>query len=164
MLRKYLGLAFIVALCLFGLYRIRMSLRSPGERLRLRASDMVADFNRGRVSAVISGIHPDFRDASSEASKEDLLNGMRYLYLGNRESGTGRFMLEFQWLEPFEPVLDETGEVARSKIEFQIVDHHTSPPRIYWRTKADLEFLYENGGWRLVTTREVQHASRGANQ
>ena len=50
MLRKIIGLALVVALCLFALWRIRLALQSPGERLRQRVSEMVQDFNDGQGS------------------------------------------------------------------------------------------------------------------
>ena len=82
--------------------------------------------------------------------------------MNNRERGTGRYLLEFQWLEPFEPAIDEETGLARSKVQFQIVDHRTEPPKVYWKTWADLEFLYENGGWRLTKTRDIEHGGRGS--
>ncbi|HRV82981.1 MAG TPA: hypothetical protein P5218_16235 [Planctomycetota bacterium] len=160
MIRKVLGFGLIVALCLFGLYRIRLSLQSPGERLRYRMAELVSDFNRGRVRDVIAGFAPEFRDEASGAKKEDVLSALQALWFDNRDTH-GKYLLEFQWLQPFEPTLDEASEHAKASIEFQIVDHHVDPPRVIWKSLAELEFTYQGGAWRLVKTSDVDPKAFG---
>lgn len=163
MLRKILGLTLIVAVCLFGLYRIRLSLRSPGERLRYRMSEMVGDFNRGRVREVLEGFHPDFRDATSHYGKAEVHQALVALWGENRDTH-GKYLLEFQWLLPFEPTIDEAKAQATADIEFQVVDHHVDPPRVQWRSLATLDFTYEGGAWRLLKTSKTDPNEYGKDR
>ncbi len=150
-MRRILGIALVIAVCLLAFYQIRQSLRSPADRLSYHMARMVRDFNEGHTRSVARGFHPNFVDASSGADRDRVqqgLYGIKWNY-----SRDGRFQLEFQWLDAFEPTIDLDQGVAHWEGRFRILDHRFPEPRTWWESPVSLEFVYDGSAW-FVTSAE----------
>ena len=152
-MRRYLGIALVIGISLFALNRIRLSLRSPSERLHHQVAKMVRAFNDAKPRQVTRHFHPNFVDATSGADRGLVRQGIYSLQW--EHSRNQKFMLEFQWVEPFEPNIDEASGTATGEAKFRIVDKRIDPPRVWWESPVQYEFVYEGGGWLLSKTHKT---------
>ncbi|MEZ5974844.1 MAG: hypothetical protein R3F33_09135 [Planctomycetota bacterium] len=155
MLRRFGLPILITAVALFGLYRIRLALRSPSEQLQQTVGTMVAEFNRGRVRSVLEHVHTDFHDKAGGADKEMLHQALVALWGEHREAQTGVYQLEFRWMDSFNPEIAADERSATAETPFQIVDHAVEPAKVRWEGTVRTKFVLGDGGWQLLETEGV---------
>lgn len=111
-MRRIALIVVVVALAALCAMELRVRLASPETRVRWRIEEMLEGFNDARVGPCLRGVAKSWRDEGGRLDRERLGDGLRYLFLQERDTATKafRFRVELEG-EPL-VVVDPADESA----------------------------------------------------
>ena len=161
MIRRILIAALAIAFLGVAASRFRRAIASDEQTLRWTLEELVQDFDAGKVGAVGSVFHAEFRDASSGADFNAVQNALRALYFQEKDPETHAFRLRLELPEELLSLRVEEGsgraEVDATALFYALVDGEKRP---WWNARAQITFVQVNGRWRILNTDNVNHSER----
>lgn len=159
---KKLGIgALVLGLSWVAWTRARTSLATPEQRIRWRLEEMAEGFHDNVLRRVVRGFHPDYRD-SAGADRDDVQGALVYLFFQDRDPETGRFAYRLELPEPELAIRIDPEDGRRATVTLRAVFHRArrGQEEVWWDTRATLDFVKEDGEWRILQSRDVSHRDR----
>jgi len=157
-MRRIALIVVVVALVILGAMELRVRLASPETRVRWRIGEMIEGFNDARVGPCLRGVATSWSDERGRVDRERLANGLRYLFLQERDPKTKAFRFRVELEEEPVVAIDPANDAAA---HVELVAHFECLTRdewsTTWRVRIEAEMIDdEEEGWQVtVTERET---------
>lgn len=155
----------LIALALYlGIQGLRTFFASPEKRIRWRIESMMEGFNDTRLAPAMQGIGAEWRDRTRRVERARLADGLRYLFLNEKDPETKAFPYRVE-LDPDTfavefPSADRTRADVRFEALFEALANGEWTPT--WRLRISTSMQeHENLGWQMHETEHETLESDG---
>jgi hypothetical protein len=161
-LKKLLVAGLVVALMGLAWTRARHALAGPEDLIRWRLEGMVDGFHSNTLRHVMAGFHQDYRDSATGHGREHAADALRYLFFQEHDSVTGKFAYRLEIPEDELVISLDPEDEERADVTLRAVFYRTQKglEEVWWDMRASLTFVRDEGDWRIVTSKDVNHRDR----
>ncbi len=144
----------------FAVHRIRLGLRTTEESVRARIEYITGALEARQAKRIRKAVAREFVDESSRYSRRDIVDAARYLTMGStRYRATLDPVDGVQFLSP----PDENAKAVTVRIHCLIdTREREADYEPWWDLEFTADFERQEGTWRVVATRDVNHEDRPA--
>jgi len=154
--RILLGLAAAAVLWIGGRALVR-ALASDETKVRRVIETMADGFDRTRMDPILAGLSRDFADESSGATRQDVREGLAYLFLTAKDEKTKAFPYRAQVSIGRLAVHRPTAECDA---DVRFVDLRGGKEAPAWEIAAHLELVRGDDGWVIRRSRYETRSGR----
>jgi hypothetical protein len=139
-----------------------IALASDETKIRWRLEEMVTGFNERHLAPIMEGFAPEFRDAGTNASRDEVREILVSLFFQQLEAKTGRFLLRAELVpEDLSVTVGEgsprTASLAMHARFFELRD---GGEQLLWDAHIEGTLAKKEDGWQWVRTTRVNHGDR----
>jgi hypothetical protein len=138
------------------------ALASDETKIRWRLEEMVTGFNERHLAPIMEGFAPEFRDAGTGATRDQLKEILIYLFFQHFDAKTGRFLLRAE-LVPEDlsvTVQDGSPRAASLALHARFLELHNDGEELFWDAHIEGTLEKKDDGWQWVRTTRVNHGDR----
>ena len=161
-LKKLCVAGLVIGLMGLAWTRARHALAGPEDLIRWRLQGMVEGFHSNTLRHVMAGFHEDYRDSATGHGREHAADALRYLFFEERDSLTKGFAYRLEVPEDELAIQLDPKDEQRAEVTLRAIFYRTQRgvEEVWWDMRASLLFVLDDGKWRIVSSKDVNHGDR----
>ncbi len=151
-MRRLVKPLLILAAAVVAVLALRQALASEETRIRWRLESMMEGFNDTRLAPAMQGIGADWRDRTRRVDRPRLADGLRYLFLNEKDPATKRFPYRVELDRDTLAIELSPDDRTRAQVTFEALFHALKDGQWTptWRLRISTSMhKHENLGWQL---------------
>lgn len=153
-MKRVLLLVCAVAVVGLAIHWLRLALMSDEARIQALLQDMANGFNRSRAGAAVEGLADDFREETSSADRQTILQVLRVLFLRERDSKTKEFLYRVQ-LPTEELKIEVLPDQRKANVDLvaSFFKLHGEEEQLTWEVRINGDLEKGEEGWQIKRCR-----------
>ncbi len=158
---KRILLAVVAVVLLFFVGRaVVRALASDETKIRRVVANMAEGFDRTRMDPVLAGLARDFEDESSGATRQEVREGLAYLFFNAKDEATKRFAyrVETEIQRIGVDRSDKGAPTAQCEMTARFLDVRGGKESPAWEISVAASLVRGEDGWRIRRTKYATKA------